>query len=88
MAVGQIIPEERLQQRIVEHLVDMLVRQVMEKIVEVVHVMPQERIQCTMKEIVEVPEPQIQEHVSLLGVSPSWRVLNRSRVAFRSPSTF
>ena len=62
--VVQIIPQERIQQRIVEQIVDVPVPQVVEEILEVIKVIPQERVsERIVEQIVDVPVPQVMEEI-------------------------
>ena len=58
--VVQIIPQERIQLRIVELIFDVPVPQVVEEILEVIKVIPQERI---VEQIVDVPVLQVFEEI-------------------------
>ena len=51
----QLIPQERISERIVEHIVDVPVPQMQEQIVEVIKVIPQERVsERIVEQIVDV----------------------------------
>ena len=60
----QLIPQERISERIVEHIVDVPVPQMQEQIVEVIKVIPQELVsERIVEQIVDVPVPQIVEEI-------------------------
>ena len=60
--VIQPIPQERVAERNVEHIVDVPVPQIQEQIVEMVKVIPQEGFaERMMEQIVDVPVPQVME---------------------------
>merc|ERR1712032_294706 len=58
--VAKIIPQERVQQRTVEQVVDVPVPQVVEEIVEQVVDVP---VPQTVEEVVQVPQVQVQEKI-------------------------
>ena len=83
--VPKIIPQERVQQRTVEQIVDVPVPQVVEEIVEVAKIIPQERVQQrTVEQVIDVPVPQIQEvvrHVEVPGPVQTHEVVKYAQQA-------
>ena len=62
--VIQLVPQERIQERIAEQVVDIPLPQIMEEMTEVVLFMPRTRQNRTVEQIVDVSIPQIQEETS------------------------
>ena len=84
----QITPQERVQDRTVDQIVDASIPQIQEEIVEVIQLVPPERIsERIVEQVVNVPVPQIPTSVACissallrLGV---WRVVHaKMNIAF------
>ena len=64
LEVIQLVPQERIQERIVEEIIDVLVPEVMEKTVEVGKHIRQEGMQsCAVEQTVGVPFPLTQKEI-------------------------
>ena len=62
--VIRLVPQERIQERIEEEIIDVSDPQMTEDIVEVVKRIPEERAQnCAVEHIVDVPVPQIRKEI-------------------------
>ena len=64
--VATLIPRERVQQQTAEHIVDEPVPQIKVEIVEVVHIVPQERIWRISEQIVVIEVPKISSQDRIL----------------------
>ena len=78
--VFELIPPERVSERIVEQAADPPLLQILKETVEVLKIIAQERIsERTGGHIVEVPVPQIlKETVEVLKIVPQERILERT----------
>ena len=64
LEVIQLVPQERVQERIVEEIIDVLVPEEMEKTVEVgMHIRQEGMQSCTVEQIVGGPCPQTQKEI-------------------------
>ena len=87
--VIQLVPQERIQERIVEEIIDVPVPQWIEEMIEVVKLIPQERVENrTAEQIVDVPVPQIQEElVEVIQLVPHERISTIPSCRFRNKSS-